>query len=140
MNTEAIGSWAGLVWNALNETETVGLKQLKKITKLKDKELFARSRPVKAVGRVTALHIDAESLALAVGAALVGMAGDAVFVAPHKYSVVVGGVLIDEPRPDKGTEDLPVYFSGPHQVTIDPTHRPGLLRQCEGLWLLCRFR
>ncbi len=41
MNTEAIGSWAGLVWNALNETETVGLKQLKKITKLKDKELFA---------------------------------------------------------------------------------------------------
>ncbi len=41
MNTEAIGSWAGLVWNALNEPETVGLKQLKKITKLKDKELFA---------------------------------------------------------------------------------------------------
>ena len=41
MNTAAIGSWAGLVWNALNETETVGLKQLKKITKLKDKELFA---------------------------------------------------------------------------------------------------
>lgn len=41
MNAEAIGSWAGLVWNALNETETVGLKQLKKITKLKDKEVFA---------------------------------------------------------------------------------------------------
>lgn len=41
MNTEAIGSWAGLVWNALSETDTVGLKQLKKITKLKDKEVFA---------------------------------------------------------------------------------------------------
>ena len=41
MNTEAIGSLAGLVCNAHNETETVGLKQLKKITKLKDKELFA---------------------------------------------------------------------------------------------------
>ena len=41
MNTEAIGSWAGLVWNALSATDTVGLKQLKKITKLKDKEVFA---------------------------------------------------------------------------------------------------
>lgn len=41
MNTETIGSWAGLVWNALNEAETLGLKQLKKITKLKEKELYA---------------------------------------------------------------------------------------------------
>ena len=41
MNTEAIGSWAGLVWNALSATDTVGLKQLKKITKLMDKEVFA---------------------------------------------------------------------------------------------------
>ena len=41
MYTEAIGSWAGLVWNALSATDTVGLKQLKKITKLKDKEVFA---------------------------------------------------------------------------------------------------
>ena len=41
MNTEAIGSWASLVWNALSATDTVGLKQLKKITKLKDKEVFA---------------------------------------------------------------------------------------------------
>lgn len=41
MNTEAIGSWAGLVWNALSATDTVGLKQLKKITKLKDREVFA---------------------------------------------------------------------------------------------------
>ena len=41
MNAEAIGSFAGLVWQALNETDTLGLKQLKKITKLKDKEVFA---------------------------------------------------------------------------------------------------
>ena len=41
MNTEAIGSWAGLVWTALNESNVLGLKQLKKITKLKDKEVFA---------------------------------------------------------------------------------------------------
>ena len=41
MNTEAIGAWAGLVWNALNEADVLGLKQLKKISKLKDKEVFA---------------------------------------------------------------------------------------------------
>lgn len=32
---------AGLVWNALAAGETMSLKQLKKATKLKDKELFA---------------------------------------------------------------------------------------------------
>lgn len=32
---------AGLVWNALASGETMSLKQLKKVTKLKDKELFA---------------------------------------------------------------------------------------------------
>ena len=41
MNAETIGTWAGLVWNALNETDVLGLKQLKKITKLKDQEVFA---------------------------------------------------------------------------------------------------
>ncbi len=32
MNTETIGAWAGLVWNALNESDVLGLKQLKKIS------------------------------------------------------------------------------------------------------------
>ncbi len=41
MNTKEIGAWAGLVWNALNEADTLGVKQLKKITKLKDKEVYA---------------------------------------------------------------------------------------------------
>ncbi len=41
MNAETIGTWAGLVWNALSEADVLGLKQLKKITKLKDKETFA---------------------------------------------------------------------------------------------------
>ncbi len=41
MNTEVIGTWAGLVWNALKEGNMLGTKQLKKITKLKDKELYA---------------------------------------------------------------------------------------------------
>ena len=41
MNVETIGVYAGTVWNALNEAEALGLKQLKKITKLKDKEVIA---------------------------------------------------------------------------------------------------
>lgn len=41
MNTETIGVNAGTVWNALNEAQTLGVKQLKKVTKLKDKEVFA---------------------------------------------------------------------------------------------------
>ena len=41
MNVEVIGTWAGLVWNALNEADVLGTKQLKKITKLKEKELYA---------------------------------------------------------------------------------------------------
>jgi hypothetical protein len=41
MNTETIGQNAGLVWEALNVGEALGTKQIKKITKLKDKELYA---------------------------------------------------------------------------------------------------
>ena len=41
MNTDTIGAWAGLVWNALNEADVLGMKQLKKITKLKEKEVCA---------------------------------------------------------------------------------------------------
>lgn len=41
MNTEQIGYNAGSVWVALNGAETLGIKQLKKITKLKDKEIYA---------------------------------------------------------------------------------------------------
>lgn len=41
MNVEVIGTNAGLVWQALATAETLGLKQLKKITKLKEKEIYA---------------------------------------------------------------------------------------------------
>lgn len=39
MNSELIGSWAGLIWNALNEADVLGIKQIKKITKLKEKDI-----------------------------------------------------------------------------------------------------
>ena len=41
MNIDTIGTNAGSVWNALNEADALGLNQIKKITKLKDKELYA---------------------------------------------------------------------------------------------------
>lgn len=42
MNAETIGLMAGAVWAALNETEAVDAKQLKKMAKAKnDRELFA---------------------------------------------------------------------------------------------------
>lgn len=41
MDREEIGLNAGMVWNALNESEGLTLKGLKKITKLKDKQLYA---------------------------------------------------------------------------------------------------
>ena len=41
MNVEAIGNWAGLVWQALDEADVLGVKQIKKITKLKDIDVSA---------------------------------------------------------------------------------------------------
>ncbi|MGM9854013.1 MAG: winged helix-turn-helix domain-containing protein [Muribaculaceae bacterium] len=41
MNKEVIGLNAGKVWEALNAADAMGVKQLKKVTKLKDKEIFA---------------------------------------------------------------------------------------------------
>ncbi len=41
MNVEEIGTNAGLVWNALNEADALGVKQIRKITKLKEKEVYA---------------------------------------------------------------------------------------------------
>ena len=38
--TEQAGEFAGRIWTALNETEGLTLKEVKKQTKLKDKELY----------------------------------------------------------------------------------------------------
>ena len=41
MNVEVIGNWAGLVWSALDAQGTLGIKGIKKATKLKEKEIYA---------------------------------------------------------------------------------------------------
>ena len=52
------------------------------------------SHVVEAILGPAALHVDLERFALAVGAPLVGVAGDALLVRAHKDAVVVLGVLI----------------------------------------------
>ena len=41
MNSYTIGANAGAIWQVLNDVDAMGIKQLKKVTKLKDKEVFA---------------------------------------------------------------------------------------------------
>lgn len=53
MNVEVIGSWAGLVWSALNESSKLTVKALKKATKLKEKELYAALGWLAREGKVT---------------------------------------------------------------------------------------
>ncbi len=53
MNTEKIGTDAGTVWVALNGADALGIKQLKKITKLKDKEVFAALGWLAREGKIT---------------------------------------------------------------------------------------
>lgn len=40
MNIDAIGQNAGCVWNALSEKNAQAFKALKKMTKMKDKEIY----------------------------------------------------------------------------------------------------
>ena len=53
MNVEVIGSWAGLVWSALNESGKLTVKALKKATKLKEKDLYAALGWLAREGKIT---------------------------------------------------------------------------------------
>ena len=55
MNTETIGMYAGSVWVALSNADALGVKQIKKMTKLKDKEVFAALGWLAREGKVTIL-------------------------------------------------------------------------------------
>lgn len=54
MNVEAIGTFAGEVWNALNDANgALELKAIKKATKLREKEIFAAIGWLAREGKVT---------------------------------------------------------------------------------------
>ncbi len=58
MNVETIGCWAGQVWQALNEADVVGTKQLQKMTKLKAKELPYALGWLAREGKITFVESD----------------------------------------------------------------------------------
>ena len=60
MNAEVIGTWAGQVWNALNESGKLTGKGLKKATKLKEKELYAALGWLAREGKVSMYEVDAD--------------------------------------------------------------------------------
>lgn len=62
MVREEIGLNAGLVWNALNESEGLTLKGLKKVTKLKDKQLYAALGWLSREDKVTIEEVEGDLL------------------------------------------------------------------------------
>lgn len=62
MDREEIGLNAGLVWNALNESEGLTLKGLKKMTKLKDKQLYAALGWLSREDKVTIEEVEGDLL------------------------------------------------------------------------------
>ncbi|MCH5319457.1 MAG: winged helix-turn-helix domain-containing protein [Paramuribaculum sp.] len=60
MNTEAIGTWAGEVWKALDEAVVLDIKQMRKITKLKEKEVIAALGWLAREGKITFEESDDE--------------------------------------------------------------------------------
>lgn len=62
MDRDEIGLNAGLVWNALNESEGLTLKGLKKVTKLKDKQLYAALGWLSREDKVTIEEVEGDLL------------------------------------------------------------------------------
>ncbi len=68
MNVETIGLWAGAVWNALNEKDgALGMKALKKATKLKEKELYAAIGWLAREGKVNINDAEADFTVTLIG-------------------------------------------------------------------------
>lgn len=53
MNIDVIGNNAGLVWTVLSEKNSLPVKALKKVTKLKDKEIYAAMGWLAREGKIT---------------------------------------------------------------------------------------
>lgn len=60
MNVDVIGSWAGLVWEALNTSGMLTMKGLKKATKLKEKEIYAALGWLGREGKVVITETEAD--------------------------------------------------------------------------------
>jgi len=55
---ETIGNNAGLIWNALNDNKSMNLKDLKKVTKLKEKEAYLALGWLSREGKVSLEEVE----------------------------------------------------------------------------------
>ena len=101
----------------------------------KDIEGTVRPILVEAMLRLAALHIDAEHLALTVGAAKMGVPGLSIFIQPHEHTVVMQSVLVEQFLPHELRDHVAVDAPVSSQVGIEPPHIEIGLRQREGLRL-----
>ena len=67
MNVETIGLWAGAVWTALDEQGTLGVKGLKKATKLKEKEIYAALGWLAREGKVNVVDSETDVMVSLIG-------------------------------------------------------------------------
>lgn len=67
MNVDNIGMWAGMIWNALDIEGTLSVKKIKKVTKLKDKEIFAAIGWLAREGKINLAEDDTEIMVSLVG-------------------------------------------------------------------------
>ena len=88
----------------------------------KDIEGTVRPILVEAMLRLAALHIDAEHLALTVGAAKMGVPGLSIFIQPHEHTVVMQSVLVEQFLPHELRDHIPVNAPVGSQVGIEPPH------------------
>lgn len=65
MNIESFGTWAGEVYKALESSDTrmLGLKQIKKATKLKKDEIMAAMGWLGREGKITVVENDDDIIA-----------------------------------------------------------------------------
>jgi len=98
---------------------------------LKYVKYAALSVPVETVLRVAAFHISLIGFSLCIGASLMSVTGDAVFVKPYKHSVVVFVVLIDQFLMGKVRQYLAVYKTLLDKVRKHPAHVWTGLREFE---------
>lgn len=67
MNVGLIGQWAGEIWNALDSEGTLGVKKLKKVTKLKEKEIFAGLGWLSREGKINIAEDDNDVMVSLIG-------------------------------------------------------------------------
>ena len=67
MNVETMGLWAGAVWTALDEQGKLGVKGLKKATKLKETEIYAALGWLAREGKVNVVDSETDVMVSLIG-------------------------------------------------------------------------